>query len=153
MVDGNEAGARTNRFRLAQAVLVVRGRQPGVVAGAPRDTGHYPVAVFRDKRPSLRWVPGPELQGRDGRPKDEPLQNFVRSARCQAAVAAPPPSAYRVSPRTLSRNEAAGALPGWTAGRARIVTGRTDHAPEEKRKRLSKNARKRVKRELKRFAS
>jgi hypothetical protein len=91
---------------------------------------------------------GDGLRKRDGRPKDAPLEAFVRTARCQAAVNAgplPPPSAYKMSPKMLSRNEAAGPLPGWTGGRARFVTGQTDRKPEQK-KRLSKNARRKLKR-------
>ena len=35
------------------------------------------------------------------------------------------PSAYEMSPQMLSRDEATGSLPGWTGGRARLVTGQT----------------------------
>jgi hypothetical protein len=115
-----------------------------VVAGIPREAAYYPVAVFKDKRPSLRWVPGQGLEEREARAKDEALQSFIASARCQAAVSAPPPSAYKVSAQTLSRNEPPGGLPGWTRGRADLVTGPRDRDTQNKP--LGKNARRKAQR-------
>src|SRR5437763_1164179 len=143
MPQGKPRG-RPHRFESGQPVAITRGRQRGVVAGVPADGGLYPVAVFRDKEPRLRWVPASELREADMREKDEQLLSFVRSPRGRAAASAPPPSATRVSPQDLSRNEPAGRLPGWSGDRARLLTGRTEQ--EAASKKLSKNARRKMRR-------